>query len=116
VPRTFVFNRSALDGTSMQLVLDMRKVMEPYTAQHLSVRRKNILKDFVNVAGSLKVSHFLMFSRTERGFNLVRRMGGIKGGRKDIRGACFTKGWDAVETFTGGASFVVGVSLGATSV
>ncbi len=52
------------------LVKDMRKVMSPNTASRLRERKDNSLKDYVNLAGSLKVSHLLLFSQTERNVNL----------------------------------------------
>jgi len=39
--------------------------MEPFTASNLKVRPKNVVKDFVHVAGVLNVSHMLMFTRTQ---------------------------------------------------
>jgi len=48
-----------------QLVHDLRMVMLPHTAQRMKERKKNSLKDFVDVAGILGVSHFLMLSATD---------------------------------------------------
>ena len=36
----------------------------------IKVRRKNVLKDFVSVAGPLRVSHFVMFSKSDVSVNL----------------------------------------------
>lgn len=36
------------------------------------VRKKNVLKDFVTVAGPLGVTHFMIFSKTQSGINMVR--------------------------------------------
>ncbi|MGH0170692.1 UNVERIFIED_CONTAM: hypothetical protein FKN15_059690 [Acipenser sinensis] len=44
--------------------------MEPYTAESLKVRKKNVLKDFAAVAGPLGVTHFLIFTKTENSVNL----------------------------------------------
>lgn len=44
--------------------------MEPYTAKDLKVRRSNVLKDFVNVAGLLHVTHFMIFTKSEDNLNL----------------------------------------------
>ena len=41
--------------------------MEPFTASSLKVGAKNVVKDFVHVAGLLKVSHLCMFTRTALG-------------------------------------------------
>lgn len=50
-----------------ELTKDFRKVMEPYTASNIKVRPSNVVKDFVNVAGLLHVSHFCLFTKTELG-------------------------------------------------
>jgi ribosome biogenesis protein SSF1/2 len=44
----------------------MRQVMLPYTAQRLTKRKSNTLKDFQSVAGPLGVTHFMIFSKTEQ--------------------------------------------------
>ena len=41
--------------------------MEPYTASNVKVRPKNVIKDFVHVAGLLHVSHMASFTKTELG-------------------------------------------------
>ena len=41
--------------------------MEPYTASNVKVRPKNVIKDFVHIAGMMKVSHLAMFTKTTRG-------------------------------------------------
>ncbi|XP_030646204.1 suppressor of SWI4 1 homolog [Chanos chanos] len=70
VPHTFVFQRGQVGKNVGQLLLDMRRVMEPYTAESLKVRKKNVLKDFVTVAGPLGVTHFLIFTKTTNSINL----------------------------------------------
>ena len=37
---------------------------------NLQVRKKNVLKDFVSVAGALHVSHFIIFTKTEDTTNM----------------------------------------------
>ncbi|KAG2471369.1 suppressor of SWI4 1 homolog [Polypterus senegalus] len=69
VPHSFVFNRGQVGKNVSQLVEDMRRAMEPFTAKSLKVRKKNVLKDFVTVAGPLGVTHFLMFSKTTSNVN-----------------------------------------------
>ncbi|XP_072015648.1 suppressor of SWI4 1 homolog [Amphiura filiformis] len=69
-PHTFVFHRGVIGKNLLQLMLDMRRVMEPYTAATLRSRRKNVLKDFVSVAGPLGVSHFISFSRSDANINM----------------------------------------------
>ncbi|XP_029440401.1 uncharacterized protein LOC115080399 [Rhinatrema bivittatum] len=69
VPHSFVFHRGQVGKTVQQLVLNMRRVMEPYTATTLKVQKKNRLKDFVSVVGPLGVTHFLVFSKTSENIN-----------------------------------------------
>ncbi|KAG7460301.1 hypothetical protein MATL_G00220090 [Megalops atlanticus] len=70
VPHSFVFHRGQIGKNVTQLVQDMRRVMQPYTAESLKVRKKNVLKDFVAVAGPLGVTHFLIFTKTPSSINL----------------------------------------------
>lgn len=69
-PKAFVIERGRVGHILSQLVLDLRQIMEPHTASRLKVRRKNVLKDFVAVAGPLGVTHFLLVSRTTEFVNL----------------------------------------------
>uniref|UniRef100_A0A3Q3DJ16 Peter pan homolog n=1 Tax=Hippocampus comes TaxID=109280 RepID=A0A3Q3DJ16_HIPCM len=64
VPHSFVFHRGRVGKNVAQLITDVRRVMEPFTAEHLKVRKKNVLKDFVAVAGPIGVTHFIIFSKT----------------------------------------------------
>ncbi|XP_030331091.1 suppressor of SWI4 1 homolog isoform X2 [Strigops habroptila] len=70
VPHSFVFQRGRGGRSLRHLVADMRRVMEPYTARALRVRKSNSLKDFVAVAGPLGVTHFLVFSKSMSSINL----------------------------------------------
>ncbi|RXH75948.1 hypothetical protein DVH24_042735 [Malus domestica] len=60
IPRSFVFSRCKLPGPLKQLQADLRKLMLPYTALKLKEKRRNNLRDFLNVAGPMGVTHFLM--------------------------------------------------------
>ncbi|XP_009469807.1 PREDICTED: uncharacterized protein LOC104018404, partial [Nipponia nippon] len=68
---SFVFHRGRVGKNVRQLIADVRKVMEPYTARALKVRKNNSLKDFVAVAGPLGVTHFLVFSKSSSSINFV---------------------------------------------
>ncbi|KAM4534932.1 suppressor of SWI4 1 homolog [Fundulus diaphanus] len=70
VPHSFVFQRGQVGKNVGQLVQDMRKVMQPYTAESLKVRKKNLLKDFVSIAGPLGVTHFIIFGKTPDSTNM----------------------------------------------
>uniref|UniRef100_A0A8C5HG28 Suppressor of SWI4 1 homolog n=1 Tax=Gouania willdenowi TaxID=441366 RepID=A0A8C5HG28_GOUWI len=74
VPHSFVFPRGQVGKNVGQLILDVRRVMEPYTAESLKARKNNVLKDFVAVAGPLGVTHFMIFSKTETNINMVKRL------------------------------------------
>ncbi|XP_013405109.1 suppressor of SWI4 1 homolog [Lingula anatina] len=69
-PHSFVINRGHVGKNVSELITDMRRVMSPYTASKLKTRRKNVLKDFVTIAGTLNVSHLLMFTKSETSTNL----------------------------------------------
>ncbi|KAL5018280.1 hypothetical protein ScPMuIL_004002 [Solemya velum] len=69
-PHTFVFPRGHVGKNIRQLIRDVRRVMEPYTASKLQAGKKNVLKDYVSVAGPLHVTHFLMFTKTDLANNL----------------------------------------------
>lgn len=99
-PRSFVINRGHLTHACNQLMLDMRMMVGPFTALNLQVcrgwarraacfllpggpgfsrlptptqvRRRNVLKDFVHVAGPLGITHIMVLTQSERGTNLVR--------------------------------------------
>jgi len=66
-PHSFVVHRGKTGKFVQELCRDFRQVMEPFTASGLKARPKNTIKDFVHVAGLLKVSHFCVFSKTNLG-------------------------------------------------
>ncbi|XP_070779072.1 suppressor of SWI4 1 homolog [Enoplosus armatus] len=70
IPHSFVFHRGQIGKNVGQLILDMRRVMEPYTAESLKIRKKNVLKDFVAIAGPLGVTHFMIFTKTPSSINM----------------------------------------------
>eukprot|EP00127_Corallochytrium_limacisporum_P005415 Clim_evm27s204 gene=Clim_evmTU27s204 len=70
IPRSFVFCRGETGKSVQRLSLDVRRIMEPNTASRLRIRKTNVLKDFVAMAGPLGVTHMLVFNRTEQGVNM----------------------------------------------
>ena len=66
IPRSFVMKRGKLSELVKDLTDDVRHVMEPHTAKNLKESKANRLKDFVQVSGPLGISHFMIFSATER--------------------------------------------------
>uniref|UniRef100_A0A6V1TY31 Brix domain-containing protein n=1 Tax=Heterosigma akashiwo TaxID=2829 RepID=A0A6V1TY31_HETAK len=70
VPRSFVFKNKKVSQYVQQLIADLRQVMAPYTALKLKERKKNSVKDYLSVAGTFGVTHFLVLSQTEAAVNL----------------------------------------------
>ncbi|KAM4880215.1 suppressor of SWI4 1 homolog isoform 1-T1 [Sylvia borin] len=70
VPHSFVFPRGRVGKNLRSLVRDLRRVLEPFTARNLQVRRSNSLRDLVAVAGPLGVTQFLVLSKSQSGINL----------------------------------------------
>jgi len=70
IPKSMVFRRGRVGEYVSELVMDMRRVMSPYTAKSLQESKRNTLKDFVSVSSPLGVTHFLIFSQTVAGVNL----------------------------------------------
>jgi len=50
-----------------KLIHDLREVMLPFTAPKLKERSSNTMKDYLQVAGPLGVTHFMIFSITDLG-------------------------------------------------
>ena len=65
-PRAFVFTKGKVPVKLKALVADLKRVMSPNTAQSLRAQKRNKLRDFVDVAGSLHVSFFLILSATDK--------------------------------------------------
>ncbi|GFQ87954.1 suppressor of SWI4 1 homolog [Trichonephila clavata] len=68
-PHSFVINCGKLGKTANELLLNFRRIMQPFTASKLRVLKSNTLKDFVHNAGPLNVSHIVMFTKS-RGMTL----------------------------------------------
>ncbi|XP_034567344.1 suppressor of SWI4 1 homolog [Notolabrus celidotus] len=70
IPHSFVFHRGQIGKNVGQLIQDVRRIMMPYTAESLKIKKKNVLKDFVAIAGPLGVTHFMIFSKTPSSINM----------------------------------------------
>ncbi len=62
VPCSFVFKRGTVGPQLSKLVTDMRQVMKPFTASELQEHPSNKMKDFLQIAGPLGVTHFMIVS------------------------------------------------------
>lgn len=69
-PRSMVFRRGTVGHLITELVANLRLVMAPFSALRLRERQRNQLQDFLHVAGSLGVTHFMILSQTALGVNL----------------------------------------------
>ena len=47
-------------------MINFRQILEPFTATNLKVRKGNVIKDFLSVAGHLNVTHLIIFTKTEK--------------------------------------------------
>lgn len=65
IPKSLVFSRGKIAGPLRQLQMDLRKLMLPYTALKFKESKRNNLKDFVTMATALKITHFLILSKTD---------------------------------------------------
>ena len=65
-PRAFVFAKGRVPAPLKQLVEDLKRVLMPNTARARRAPKTQKLRDFVAVAGQLKVGFFLIVSATER--------------------------------------------------
>ncbi|KPM10487.1 suppressor of SWI4 1-like protein [Sarcoptes scabiei] len=63
-PHCFVIKRGVIGKNLSQLLVNFRRIMEPFTASKLRVRRKNTIKDFVSMSSYLKVSHIVIFTQS----------------------------------------------------
>ncbi|XP_031111194.1 peter Pan-like protein [Ipomoea triloba] len=64
IPQSMVFSRGKLPGSLRTLRTDLRELMRPYTALNLRETKRNKLKEFLNFAGPMGVTHFLILSKT----------------------------------------------------
>lgn len=64
-PHSFVLHRGLSCPYIVDLTLDYRRMMEPFTASALRERRSNKIKDFVSLSGVFHVSHMCIFNKTK---------------------------------------------------
>jgi len=69
-PKSFVFTRGQVSPAVEELARNIRKIMSPNTAVQLKVKKSNRMKDFVNIAGPLGVTHLWILTQSELGVNL----------------------------------------------
>ena len=77
-PKNFIIKRGKIGLFLRELIVNLRELMYPYTAQNLKESKKNSLKDFLGVAGQLGITHMMIMSQTEKG-NYLRFLKNPKG-------------------------------------
>lgn len=83
IPRSMIIHIGSVGLRVKHLETDLREVMLPYTAKDLQVcsmiiqetnvvqvKKKNVFKDFLTIAGPIGVSHILTFTKSEKSINL----------------------------------------------
>lgn len=78
LPKSFVLRTGQISKLASQLLMDLRKVMEPNTASRLQQKRRNRMRDFISMAGPLGVTHIILLSQSSCQTNL--RIGRIPQG------------------------------------
>jgi len=63
-PHSIVICRGKTGKNLNDLMMDFRNVMSPFTASNLKVKKANVLKDFLTIAGPMNVKHLVTFSKT----------------------------------------------------
>lgn len=64
-PKSFVLRRGRHSAILKDLEKDIRTLMSPNTAANLREHRKNTVRDFIEVAGPLGISHLLILTATQ---------------------------------------------------
>ncbi|XP_049851017.1 suppressor of SWI4 1 homolog [Schistocerca gregaria] len=74
VPKSMIFKRGKVGFNLSNLVADLRLIMSPNTAMRLKERKKNTLRDYIEVAKIYDVTHLMIVSATELStyFRIVR--------------------------------------------
>ncbi|KAK8794998.1 hypothetical protein WA588_003849 [Blastocystis sp. NMH] len=63
MPQSIVARKGSVGITVQELVKNFRMIMAPNTASHLTERRTNSLKDYINIAGPYGVTHIILFTK-----------------------------------------------------
>jgi ribosome biogenesis protein SSF1/2 len=70
MPKSFVFRSKKLGKQVSELLMDVRRLMLPATAENMKERANNRIKDFLGISASFGITHFVMFSETDSSTNL----------------------------------------------
>ncbi|XP_062122836.1 LOW QUALITY PROTEIN: protein Peter pan [Drosophila sulfurigaster albostrigata] len=73
-PHSFIIHRGLSCPYITDLTIDVRRIMEPFTATNLREKKMNRIKDFVSLSSFFHVSHMGIFNKasTQLSFKVVR--------------------------------------------
>lgn len=77
-PHSMVVYRGQVGPNVADLTMDMRRMLEPYTASKIQLQKHNVMKDLKDIAGSFSVNRILSFQKTQTGLNF--RVAGLPHG------------------------------------
>lgn len=80
VPKSFVFRKGTVGSSTRDLVLELRRIMEPNTATNLKERKSNTIKDFKSTAIEMGVTHLLAVTTSENTGSTFLRIGRVPHG------------------------------------
>lgn len=80
VPKSFVFRKGVVGSSVRDLVLELRRVMEPNTGTNLKERKTNTMKDFKATAIEMGVTHLVALTTGEDTGSTFLRVGRVPHG------------------------------------
>ena len=78
IPRSFVFRRGKVPVAVRDLIPQLRTAFMPHTAMRLKEHKSNNIRDYISIATQLGVTHFWIFSATQKG--VYMRLGRVPQG------------------------------------
>lgn len=80
IPKSFVFRKGFVGSSVRDLVLELRRLMEPNTATNLKERKSNTIKDFKTTAIEMGVTHLIALTTSENTGSTFLRVGRVPHG------------------------------------
>uniref|UniRef100_A0AC35TU33 Brix domain-containing protein n=1 Tax=Rhabditophanes sp. KR3021 TaxID=114890 RepID=A0AC35TU33_9BILA len=70
LPHSFVIYNGSVGKYVRRLMMDVRKILEPNTASHLRIQKRNNVKDFIVNGAVLGLSHMVVFTKSQNSVNM----------------------------------------------
>ncbi|CEF63856.1 Protein Peter pan [Strongyloides ratti] len=70
MPHSFVIYNGSVGKYVRMLMMDIRKVLEPFTASQLKVQKRNNVKDFIVNGAILGLSHMIVLTKSDSSVNM----------------------------------------------